>query len=94
MIKQILLILILISTLTLIGCVERGHSIVPGQTIHKTLNDDTSYSTNSTKTKNLQRATDKVAAIESETKESSTEDSTQNTIAGILVLIIGIMVFI
>ncbi len=91
MIKQILLILILISTLTLTGCVERGHSIVPGQITDETLKNDTF---NGTKTKNLQRATNKVAAIECETPERSTEDSTQNTIAGILVLIIGIMVFI
>jgi PBP1b-binding outer membrane lipoprotein LpoB len=91
MIKQILLILILISTLTLTGCVERGHTITPTaikQTIIK------NHAVDSQKTKNFQKATNKVIAIESETQENSIDDSTKNTISGILVLIIGIIVFL
>jgi len=91
MTKQILLILLFISTLTFTGCAERGQSIIPTH-IQKEIFKDTTSS--NTKTKNLQRETGKVRAIEDGNKENALKDSTKNTITGIFILIIGIMVFI
>ena len=91
MTKQILLILLFISTLTFTGCAERGQNIIPAHAQKKILKHDAS---SNTKTKNLQKATVKVKAIDEENRENAVEDSTKNTITGILVLIIGIMVFI
>ena len=91
MTKQILFILLFISTLTFTGCTERGQNIIPTHPQKKILKHDAS---SDTKTKNLQRATVKVKAINEENRENTIEDSTKNTITGIIVLIIGVMVFI
>jgi len=89
MIKRILFFLFMVFIFS--GCVERGHMVTP-TSVKQTIIE--SNSADSKKIKNVQKATDNVVAIESETQKSSIEDSTKNTISGILVLIIGIMVFL
>jgi hypothetical protein len=71
------------------GCVERGHNITPTTVQHTIVQTDIS---NKNEMKNITKATEKVICIEEE--ESTTDDSLQNTISGILILVIGIMVFI
>ncbi len=79
-------IFFLLITFLFTGCAERGHTIEP------TPAKQSIVKTNSSKVKESQRATQKVISIEAE--EDQVDDSTQNTIAGILVFIIGIMVLL
>ena len=87
MIKHTLFFLLIALFFT--GCVERGHSMQPTPVQQHIVK---STQPAPAKAKEAQKATPKVVDIE--TGEASIDDTTQNTIAGVLVFIIGILVFI
>ncbi|WP_295418768.1 hypothetical protein [Sulfurovum sp.] len=87
MIKHTLFFLLV--TLFFTGCAERSYYMHPTP-VQKNVAKSTQPA--STNAKEAQQATTKV--IDVDTEESSVDDTTKNTIAGVLVFIIGIMVFI
>jgi len=87
MIKQTLFFLLAVLFFT--GCTERGHQLQPTP-VQQHIVQSTQYAPE--KEKNTQKATTKV--VEIETNKVSVDDTTQNTIAGVLVFIIGILAFI